>query len=109
MAKLQSPTDEMLDLIAELREEGNTWEAVARQVKKTPRTIRRWRTRYADRYALNSVALLGRVAEREAEVVLRELLRSPDEKLRSRAAKTLLDLSRHRARMARQSTASPNS
>jgi len=105
MAGVLPPTDEMLYFIAELRADGKSWEAIARQLRKAPRTIRRWRTRYLDRWLPLQVRAerhMANESECESVLVLRNQLRSKDDKLSSLAARALialrLDLARIDAR-----------
>lgn len=95
MAHVLPPSDEMLNLVAELRAEGKTWEAIAQQINRAPRTLRRWRIKYQDRWEPIQVRAerhTAREGECESVLVLRMLLRSKDEKVRWHAAKTLLSL-----------------
>jgi hypothetical protein len=95
MAHVLPPTDDMLHLIAEMRAEGKGWEAIAARVNRCERTVRRWRTRYRDRWESIQVRAERHVAteaECESVLALRGLLRSKDEKTRWHAAKTLLSL-----------------
>ena len=78
---------------AELRALGHSWEHVARQVRRSPDTVRRWPRLYPDLWArVAADTRRDRTAEAtgEAVAVLRDLLRSEDEKVRREAARDLL-------------------
>ena len=102
MARIQPPTDEMLARVADLRADGLTWEAVGKAVGKAARTVRRWPSRYHDRWLLfqqSAEMQLAHASESEAVLVLRRMLRSKDEKLAWNAAKTLVDMRINLGRM----------
>ena len=95
MSSATPPSEDMLNFVAELRAEGLSWDRVAARIKRNPRTLRKWRNKYADRWKLASAqAERGMAAEAECEsvIVLRRLLRSIDEKVRWHAAKSLIAL-----------------
>ena len=83
------PSDSVLFRAVESRAAGNSWEAVAKLVRRSPHTVRKWPQMYSQRW----IAAL-RKAERtvidsaaaESVLVLRELLRSVEEKVRVEAA-----------------------
>jgi UDP-N-acetyl-D-mannosaminuronic acid transferase (WecB/TagA/CpsF family) len=105
MSQPSSELREMISTAAEMRAAGKSWETVAAQVKRTPRTVRSWPQLYprlwksALREAQDQL-LIGAAAE--SVIALRNQLRSKDEKLRHAAARDLLrariDLAKLRAR-----------
>ena len=89
------PPESVLLRAAELRAVGNHWEATARAIKRSARTVRRWPVLYPDRWN----AALGDAHRRtvgdlfgESLHILRELLRAKDDKYRHGAAATLTSL-----------------
>jgi hypothetical protein len=93
MARNKPPSDAVLTRAAELRAEGSTWEAVARKLRRSPETVRKWPAAYPDRWR----AVLHHAERRlltdtgaESVLILRTLLRSEDAKIRWHAAKSLL-------------------
>lgn len=89
------PPDELLTHAAELRAAGLSWEAVAAKVGRSAETARRWPSTYPDRWqALLQAAERRLVCEAGAEsvLILRQLLRSNDEKVRRDAARLLVNL-----------------
>jgi transposase-like protein len=112
MAHVLPPSDEMLNLVAELRADGKTWEAISKQINREPRTLRRWRIKYRDRWDPIQVRAERHVAtegECESVLVLRVLLRSKDEKTRWHAAKSLIALRLELGKLdLRRSLASPD-
>src|SRR5262245_61386261 len=86
----------LLARAAELRAGGNSWEQVAATLGRSAATCRRWPQKYPDIWRRAYVsAARDRIAEGGAEglLVLREMLRSKDEKIRQTAARTLAGLS----------------
>ena len=95
MAANKAPSDAALARAAELRAGGSSWEAVAAKTNRAAETVRRWPTLYPDRWhAALRDAERRLVCEAGAEsvLVLRQLLRSDDEKVRRDAARFLIDL-----------------
>ena len=93
---MNASSPELLDLLthaAELRAAGNSWEAVGRRVGRHPDTCRHWTTTYPDLWRqLFQAAREAPSMETDAEarLILRELLRSENEKTRLAAAQKLL-------------------
>ena len=77
----------------EARASGSGWVAVAKLVKRSPHTIRKWPRIYAERWAL-ALRAAGRVivddAANESVLILRQLLQCKDDKLRAEAAWRLI-------------------
>lgn len=95
MAANKPPSDELLNRAAELRAGGAKWEAVAAALNRSAETVRKWPREYADRWkpALRDAERrLVCEAAAESVLVLRNLLRSDDEKVRRDAANSLTDL-----------------
>jgi transposase len=95
MPSNQPPSDDLMTLAAELRAGGLSWEAVAAKVDRSAETVRKWPTAYPDRWhALLHAAerRLARDAAAESMLILRQLLRSDDEKVRRDAARLLINL-----------------
>ncbi len=95
MSRRRPPSDRRLALAAELRMGGSTWEAVARRLRRSPETVRKWPLEYADRWrtaVFHAERRLAADAEGEAVLILRQLLRSDSDKIRWHAAKALLNL-----------------
>lgn len=89
------PSDALLARAAELRAEGQTWPAVADRIGKGESTARRWPRKYPDRWLVAMLTAERRQAldsGAESVLVLRQLLRSGDPKLRRDAAKQLIGL-----------------
>jgi hypothetical protein len=89
------PSDDLLNHAAELRAGGLSWEAVAAKVGRSAETVRKWPAAHPDRWkALIHAAerRLAREAGAESVLILRQLLRSEDEKVRRDAARLLLNL-----------------
>ena len=95
---MSTPTAEVARLLAdaaELKAGGASWEQVAARVGRRPATCRRWPVLYPDEWQrLLRSAERRLLAEAGAEGVhiLRELLRSEDDKVRRDAARTLAAL-----------------
>jgi hypothetical protein len=95
---MPSPQPEVLALMAvaaELRASGLSWETVAERVGRNPRTCRRWLAEYPgvwDRLYRRAELRVLESATAEAVIVLRNLLRSEDEKVRRDAARFLLQM-----------------
>jgi hypothetical protein len=96
------PSESVLARAAELRAAGNGWEAVAEVLRRSPGTVRRWPELYTDRWQA-AVRLAERrlLADAGAEsiLVLRQLLRSRDDKVRRDAAKFLIFLRLEQAKL----------
>ncbi len=94
MAKTSAELLDLIGVAAELRAAGKSWEAVAAQVGRSARTVRgwvrahpaEWRRAYRD-----AEAQLVVEAAAESVLVLRNLLRAEDDKVRRDAARQLLD------------------
>lgn len=89
------PPDELLELTAELRAGGLSWEVVAAKVGRSAETVRKWPAAYPDRWKAHLHAAerrLAREAAAESMLILRQLLRSDDEKIRRDAARLLSNL-----------------
>src|SRR5205807_526728 len=89
------PTDRALTFAAQLRAEGSTWPAVGKQLRRSPHTVRKWPQVYPERWKAAQFEAERRVAadaEGESVLILRQLLRAQDHKMRWHAAKSLLDL-----------------
>jgi transposase len=91
----QPPTDALLLEAVELRIGGCRWEVVAEKVKRSINTVRRWPLRYPERWQ----EAIERAEQRltvdsnaESVVVLRNMLRADDIKMRWQAAKTLVGM-----------------
>lgn len=95
MGTNRPPSDKLLLEAVELRIGGFKWEVVAEKLKRSFETIRKWPMRYPDRWE----AAIERAEKRltvdsnaESVVVLRNMLRADDIKMRWHAAKTLVGL-----------------
>jgi hypothetical protein len=91
----QPPSDKLLLEAVELRAAGFKWETVAEKLGRAVETVRKWPMRYPDRWQ----SLIERAEERltidsnaESVVVLRNMLRDADVKMRWQAARTLVAL-----------------
>lgn len=89
------PSDKLLLEAVELRIGGFKWEIVAEKLKRAFHTVRKWPMRYPERWE----AAIERAEKRltvdsnaESVVVLRNMLRADDIKMRWHAAKTLVGL-----------------
>jgi RNA polymerase-interacting CarD/CdnL/TRCF family regulator len=93
---MAKPSAELLDLIevaAELRTLGKSWETVATTVGRSARTVRGWPRAYPDAWRQayrDAEEQLVVEAAAESVLVLRNLLRSEDDKVRRDAARQLL-------------------
>src|SRR5262249_25377993 len=77
---------------AELRVGGHSWEAVGERLRRSPETCRHWPLTYPEQWQALYRAAEERLineAGAEAVLVLRQLLRSQDEKVRRHVAKLL--------------------
>ena len=91
----QPPSDKLLLEAVELRIGGYKWEAVAEKMHRAFGTIRKWPMRYPERWQAASERAEQRLAvdsNAESVVVLRNMLRTDDIKMRWQAAKTLVTL-----------------
>jgi hypothetical protein len=87
------PADSLLALAAQARAEGGSWEAVGKQVRRAARTVRKWPLLYPERWAQAMRVASRQViddAASESVLVLRQLVRSPSEKIRQTAAWRLI-------------------
>jgi len=83
----------LMTTAAELRATGTSWEKIAARVRRSPRTCRRWRETYPEawrRLYHDAEEELLNACGAESALVLRNLLRSEDEKVRSAAGRNLL-------------------
>ena len=86
---MKPPADSLVARAAQTRAEGGNWEAVGKAVRRAARTVRKWPFLYPE---LWTAAM--RVAHRqviddaadESVLVMRQLARSPVEKVRQKAA-----------------------
>jgi transposase len=104
------PADVVLARAAELRAAGSSWDAVATRLNISAETAREWPTLYPTAWQTALRAAERRlVAEASAEsvLILRQLLRSEDEKVRRDAAKFLVDLRLELAKLDRPSEPPP--
>lgn len=95
MARNKPPSDAVLTRAAELRAGGSTWEAVAAKLRRSPETVRKWPTTYPDRWRTvlhHAERRLLTDTGAESVLILRQLLRSKDDKIKWHAAKSLLAL-----------------
>lgn len=93
MTQLTPRIQTILKLAAELRATGASWEAVSRRLARAASTVRGWTRQFPEVWAQEytaAVAALGTETSAEARLVLRELLRSDNEKIRFSAAQALL-------------------
>jgi hypothetical protein len=92
---MKQPTPAVLSSMreaAELRVGGLSWEAVGERLRRSPETCRHWPLTYPELWQALYRAAEERVineAGAEAVLVLRQLLRSEDEKVRRDVAKLL--------------------
>jgi hypothetical protein len=104
------PADVVLARAAELRAAGLSWETVAARLHVPAETAREWPTLYPTEWQSALHAAERRlVAEASAEsvLILRQLLRSEDEKVRRDAAKFLVDLRLELAKLDRPAEPPP--
>jgi hypothetical protein len=92
---MKQPTPAVLSNLreaAELRVGGHSWEAVGDKLGRSPETCRHWPLTYSEQWQALYHAAEERLineAGAEAVLVLRQLLRSEDEKVRRDVAKLL--------------------
>lgn len=89
------PSDDLLQEAVELRMGGCKWEVVAEKVKRAFNTVRKWPVRYAERWEAaveRAERRLSLDSNAESVLVLRNMLRADDLKMRWQAAKTLVGL-----------------
>ena len=89
------PSDNLLQEAVELRIGGHKWEIVAQKVKRAFNTVRKWPVRYAERWEVaveRAERRLSLDSNAESVLVLRNMLRADDLKMRWQAAKTLVGL-----------------
>src|SRR5262249_37849358 len=104
--RTMNPSEKLRPLVARagLRASGASWEVVAAQLKRRADTIRRWSDDYPDFWRRAFAAAESRHladAGAEAVLILRQLLRADDEKLRRDVARTLTALRASRRKRAR--------
>jgi hypothetical protein len=90
-----APPDDALARAALLRAAGCSWETVAAQLDRPLDSVQKWPEKVPERWQLALADAERRVvteATAEAVLVLRQLLRAEDEKVRRDAARFLLDL-----------------
>lgn len=93
-----NPPEKLRPVVAKaagLRAGGASWEVIAAQLKRRPDTVRRWPDDYPDFWRRAFAAAEHRQvadAGAEAVLVLRQLLRAKDEKVRRDVARTLTAL-----------------
>jgi hypothetical protein len=91
----QPPTDKILLEAVELRMAGLKWEIVAEKLHRAFDTVRKWPMRYPDRWQAAIEQAEQRLtidSNAESVLVLRNMLRAEDIKMRWHAAKTLVGL-----------------
>jgi hypothetical protein len=102
MAGRKAPPESVLARAADLRARGNTWEATANHLKRSPHTIAKWPVLDPDRWATAlrdaQRRVIGDMAAQSLEV-LRRLLHADDGRLRKEAAAFLADLRVKQARL----------
>jgi len=84
-----------MEIVAELRAAGATWETAALKVQRRAGLLRRWTKVYPEeweRLFREAEERLGREANNESRTVLREMLRSKEPKARLAAAERLARL-----------------
>ncbi len=89
------PSDDLLQEAVEWRMGGFKWEVVAEKVKRAVNTVRKWPVRYAERWEAaveRAERRLSLDSNAESVLVLRNMLRADDLKMRWQAAKTLVGL-----------------
>ena len=92
---MSSPAEDALSRAALLRAAGCSWETAAAELGRAAETVRKWPETVPERWQLALADAERRVvteATAEAVLVLRQLLRADDEKVRRDAARFLLDL-----------------
>lgn len=102
MPSNKPPSEAVLARAAELRSAGSSWDAVAETLHRSVVTVKRWPELFPDRWqAAMRRAERRLLAEASAEsvLVLRQLLRSRDDKVRRDAAKFLIDLRLEQAKL----------
>jgi hypothetical protein len=90
-----SRTRRDMEMAAELRASGGTWDTVARQLGRQPNVVMRWVKEYPqewERMFRDAEARASRDAGNESRTALRILLRHQDSKLRLHAAECLAKL-----------------
>jgi hypothetical protein len=95
MPRQRPPSDRRLLQAAELKVGGASWDTIARQLNRSAETVRKWPVEYADRWAAalhKAERHLAGEIESDGILVLRKLLFSDDEKVRSIAARALINL-----------------
>ena len=98
-----------MEIVAELRAAGATWETAALKVQRRAGLLRRWTKVYPEeweRLFREAEERQGREANNESRTVLRELLRSKETKARLAAAERLARL--RQQHMAKQPKPDPH-
>jgi hypothetical protein len=112
MSANKPPPDSLLARAAELRAAGSNWEAVATQLNRSAETVRKWPALHPERWAAatrDAERRLAAEAGSESVLVLRQLLRSKDEKVRRDAAKFLIYFRLELAKLDRKDPSDPTS
>lgn len=95
MPATKPPAESVLARAAELRAAGSNWETVAAKLNRPAGTVRKWPGLYPTQWQAALHAAERRLvseASAESVLILRQLLRSDDEKVRRDAAKFLVGL-----------------
>ncbi len=106
------PSEAVLTRAVELRAAGNSWEVVAKAVNRSAETVRKWPTMYPERWPKtlrDAERRLAAEAGGESLLILRQLLRSEDDKIRWHAAKALIYLHLEQEKLNLKIAAQPSS
>ena len=106
----QPPSDVVLARAADLRAAGSSWDAVAARLNVPADAAREWPSLYPTEWQTALRAAEKRLvseASAESVLILRQLLRSEDEKVRRDAAKFLVDLRLELAKLDRPAEPPP--
>ena len=93
MRKRQSSLEKLFARAAELRAAGATWKTIAKEVKRSERTVYRWPRNFPEQWAealLQAERRMTAQSDCESVHTLRRLLLSADEKICWHAAKALI-------------------
>ncbi len=93
MPARKPPSESVLARAAEARAEGGSWDVVGMKVCRSPHTVRKWPLMYPDRWDAAMRAAGRRViddAAAESVFILRQLVRTGNDKLRQQAAWRLI-------------------
>jgi hypothetical protein len=102
MSAPKPPPEAVLARAAELRAAGNGWEVVAQTLRRSLPVVRRWPDLFPDRWQAATRLAERRLlsdASAESVLVLRQLLRSNDDKVRRDAARLLVSLRLEQAKL----------